>query len=216
MRELDEKIDLDKKYKHDIDVVVDRLVMKEGLRRRLTDSVETAAQLAEGLIEIEVVDGPTLTFSEKFACVHCGISLPEIQPRVFCFNSPHGACPACHGLGSTREIDPDLVVPDESVSIGKGALLPYGQMSYGWIEQIIESIAQTFDVDTETPWAELPEEQRHLFIYGTGERRIPLSYRNYEGRVRHYTSAFAGSCGTCSGATRRPSPSSCARRSRST
>jgi len=192
VRELDEKIELDKKYKHDIAVVVDRLVMKEGLRRRLTDSVETAAQLSEGLIEIEVVDGPTLTFSEKFACVHCGISLPEIQPRVFSFNSPHGACPACHGLGSTREIDPALIVPDESVSIAKGALLPYGQMAYGWIEQIIDSIAQTFGVDTETPWAELPEEQRDLFIYGTGERRIPLSYRNYEGRIRHYTSAFPG------------------------
>ncbi|MEE4276382.1 MAG: excinuclease ABC subunit UvrA, partial [Thermoleophilia bacterium] len=192
VRELEETIDLDKKYKHDIAVVVDRLVMKDGLRRRLTDSVETAAQLSEGLIEIEVVDGPTLTFSEKFACVHCGISLPEIQPRVFSFNSPHGACPACHGLGSTREIDPGLIVPDESVSIAKGALLPYGQMSYGWIEQIIESISQTFDVDAQTPWAELPEEQRRLFLYGTGDRRIPLSYRNYEGRVRHYTSAFPG------------------------
>ena len=190
--ELDEQIELDKKYKHDIAVIVDRLVMKEGLRRRLTDSVETAARLAEGLIEIEVVDGPTLTFSEKFACVHCGISLPEIQPRVFSFNSPHGACPACHGLGSTREIDPGLIVPDESVSIAKGALLPYGQLSFGWIEQIIESIAQTFSVDIETPWAELPAEQRDLFVHGTGERRIPLSYRNYEGRVRKYTSAFPG------------------------
>ncbi|MBN2203770.1 MAG: excinuclease ABC subunit UvrA, partial [Thermoleophilia bacterium] len=192
VRELEEKIELDKKYKHDIAVVVDRLVMKEGLRRRLTDSVETAAQLSEGLIEIEVVDGPTLTFSEKFACVHCGISLPEIQPRVFSFNSPHGACPACHGLGSTREIDPGLIVPDDSISIAKGALLPYGQLSFGWIEQIIESISQTFGVDNETPWAELPEEQRSLFLYGTGDRRIPLSYRNYEGRVRHYTSAFPG------------------------
>jgi excinuclease ABC subunit A len=192
VRELDEQIDLDKKYKHDIAVVVDRLVMKEGLRRRLTDSVETAAQLAEGLIEIEVVDGPTLTFSEKFACVHCGISLPEIQPRVFSFNSPHGACPACHGLGSTREIDPELIVPDEAVSIAKGALLPYGQMAFGWIEQIIDSIAQTFSVDIETPWAELPAEHRDLFLYGTGDRRIPLSYRNYEGRMRHYTSAFPG------------------------
>ncbi|MCX6364885.1 MAG: excinuclease ABC subunit UvrA, partial [Actinobacteria bacterium] len=114
VRELEEDIDLDKKYKHDVAVVVDRLVMKDGLRRRLTDSVETAAQLADGLVEIETADGETLTFSEKFACVHCGISLPEIQPRIFSFNSPHGACPTCHGLGSTQEIDPALVVPDGS------------------------------------------------------------------------------------------------------
>ena len=108
VRELDEDFDLDKKYKHDIAVIVDRLVMKDGLRRRLTDSVETAAQLADGLVEVELADGPTLNFSEKFACIHCGISLPEIEPRVFSFNTPHGACPACHGLGSTREIDPGL------------------------------------------------------------------------------------------------------------
>ena len=192
VRELEEDIDLDKKFKHDVAVVVDRLVMKEGLRRRLTDSVETAAQLADGLVEIETADGETLTFSEKFACVHCGISLPEIQPRIFSFNSPHGACPTCHGLGSTQEIDPALVVPDGSVSIDKGALLPYGQLSFGWLEQAFESIATTFGVDTDKPWDELPEEQRDLFLYGTGKERIPLSYRNYQGRMRHYTASFQG------------------------
>jgi excinuclease ABC subunit A len=192
VRELDERFDLDKKFKHDIAVVVDRLVMKDGLRRRLTDSVETAAQLADGLVDVELADGPTLTFSEKFACVHCGISLPEIQPRVFSFNTPHGACPACHGLGSTREIDPELVVPDGSVSIARGALLPYGQLSFGWLEQVIESIAETFKVDMETPWDDLPEEHRDLFLYGTGSTRIPMSYRNYEGRMRHYTASFPG------------------------
>jgi len=192
VRELDESFDLDKKYKHDIAVIVDRLVMKEGLRRRLTDSVETAAQLADGLVDVELADGPTLTFSEKFACVHCGISLPEIEPRVFSFNSPHGACPACHGLGSTREIDPGQVVPDGSVSIAKGALLPYGQLSFGWLEQVIASIAETFKVDLETPWDDLPEEHRDLFLYGTGSTRVPMSYRNYEGRMRHYTASFHG------------------------
>jgi excinuclease ABC subunit A len=192
VRELDEQFDLDKKYKHDIAVIVDRLVMKEGLRRRLTDSVETAAQLADGLVDVELADGPTLTFSEKFACVHCGISLPEIEPRVFSFNSPHGACPACHGLGSTREIDPGQVVPDGSVSIAKGALLPYGQLSFGWLEQVIASIAETFKVDLETPWDDLPEEHRDLFLHGTGSTRVPMSYRNYEGRMRHYTASFHG------------------------
>ena len=192
VRELDEDVVLDKQYKHDIAVVVDRLVMKEGLRRRLTDSVETAVALSEGLVEVELVDGLTLTFSEKFACPYCGISLPEIEPRVFSFNSPHGACPACHGLGSAREIDPGLVVPDESVSIDMGALLPYSGLSFGFLEQAIDSIAEKFAVDRSKPWRELSEEQRNLFLYGTGDERIHLSYRNYEGRMRHYTAAFHG------------------------
>ena len=160
VRELEEDIDLDKKFKHDIAVIVDRLVMKEGLRRRLTDSVETAAALADGLVDVELAgDGGTLTFSEKFACVHCGISLPEIEPRIFSFNNPHGACPACHGLGFTQEIDPDLVVPDGSLSIDQGALLPYGQLSFGWLEQVFESIAKTFGVDTSVPWDDMSEER---------------------------------------------------------
>ncbi len=192
LRELEESIELNKKVKHDIAVVVDRLVMKEGLRRRLTDSVETAAQLADGLVEIEIAGGESLTFSEKFACIYCGVSLPEIEPRVFSFNTPHGACPSCHGLGATQEIDPRLVVPDGSLSIDKGALLPYGNLSFGWLEQIFESIAATFDVDTGVPWDELPEEHRGLYLYGTGKERIPLSYRNYRGRVRHYSSSFPG------------------------
>ena len=124
MRAFDDEIVLDKKFKHDVSVVVDRLVVKDGLRRRLTDSIETAARLSDGLIEVVLADGPTLTFSEKFACLACGISMPEIQPRIFSFNNPHGACPACHGLGSTQEIDPELVVPDHSLSISQGAMLP--------------------------------------------------------------------------------------------
>ena len=194
VRELEEDIDLDKKFKHDIAVIVDRLVMKEGLRRRLTDSVETAAALADGLVDVELAgdDARRLTFSEKFACVHCGISLPEIEPRIFSFNNPHGACPACHGLGFTQEIDPGLVVPDGSISIDQGALLPYGQLSFGWLEQVFESVAKTFGVDTSVPWDDMSEEDRDLFLYGTGKERIPLSYRNYQGRMRHYNSSFPG------------------------
>ena len=194
VHELEEAIDLDKKFNHTVSVVVDRLVMKEGLRRRLTDSVETAAALAEGLVDVELAgdEAPIYTFSEKFACVHCGISLPEIQPRVFSFNSPHGACPTCHGLGFTQEIDPGLVVPDGSLSLERGALLPYGQLAFGWLEQVFESIATTFGVDTTVPWDDLSEEHRNLFLYGTGKDRIPLSYRNYQGRMRHYNSSFPG------------------------
>jgi len=191
---LEEVDDLDKKYKHDISVIVDRLVMKEGLRRRLTDSVETAAQLSEGLVEVELADGgPTLQFSEKFACIHCGISIPEIQPRNFSFNSPHGACPACHGLGSRQEIDPELIVPDGSLSISQGALLPYGGWdSSTYLEQVIQAITDKYGVDAALPWALLPQEQRDLYLYGTGTERIDMRYRNYEGRWRHYSAHWGG------------------------
>ena len=127
LRLLEEEIVLDKKFKHDISVVVDRLVMRPELRKRLADSVETAVALAEGILEVEVLPrrAKVLTFSERFACLHCGISMPELEPRMFSFNSPHGACPRCTGLGSQMEIDPDLVVPDPSLSLAEGAILPW-------------------------------------------------------------------------------------------
>ena len=190
VRALDDQIELDKKYKHDISVVVDRLVMKDGVRRRLTDSVETAARLSDGLVDVELAEGPTLTFSEKYACLHCGISMPEIQPRVFSFNNPHGACPACHGLGSTQEIDPDLVVPDHTLSINQGALLPFG-MAKGWMEDTFQAVIERYHVDPDARWQDLPSEQRDLFLRGTPDR-IDMRYRNYEGRWRHYRAQFHG------------------------
>ena len=126
LRRLDEEIRLDKKYRHDISVVVDRLVMKPELRKRLADSIETAVALADGIVEVELVNSDELrTYSEKFACLECGISMPELEPRLFSFNAPHGACPRCTGLGSQMEIDPELVVPDPSLSIGEGAIAPW-------------------------------------------------------------------------------------------
>ena len=192
VRSLDDDFELDKKYKHDIDVIVDRLVMKEGVRRRLTDSVETAAHLSDGVIDVEPADGPTLTFSEKFACVACGVSMPEIQPRVFSFNSPHGACPACHGLGSTQEIDPELIVPDPTLSIDEGAIVPVATTSSGYLDDVVQAIVEKYGVDPDKPWEELPEWQRDLFLYGTGSDRIEMRYRNYEGRWRHYRAPFHG------------------------
>jgi len=122
---LEEPIELDKKFKHSIEVVVDRLVMKPDIRTRLWQSIETAAQLADGLVAIDVVDGKPMLFSEKFACPDHGVSLPELQPRIFSFNAPHGACPRCTGLGAQQEIDPDLIVPDPTLSLGEGALVPW-------------------------------------------------------------------------------------------
>jgi excinuclease ABC subunit A len=184
--------ELDKKFKHTIEVVVDRLVMKADLRTRLAQSVETAAQLADGLVLIDVVDGPELTFSEKFACPEHGVSLPELQPRIFSFNSPHGACPRCTGLGAQQEIDPDLLVPDPTLSIGEGALVPWSLGNSGFYESVIQAIADRYEIDLDRPWQELTEEQQDLFLYGTDGERIYVSYRNRMGRRRAYTMAFEG------------------------
>ena len=184
--------DLDKKFKHTIEVVVDRLVLKEDFRTRLAQSVETAAQLADGLVVIDVVDGPELTFSEKFACPEHGVSLPELQPRIFSFNSPHGACPRCTGLGHQQEIDPDLLIPDPTLSIGEGALVPWALGNSGFYESVIQAIADRYEIDLEKPWQDLTEEQQNLFLYGTNGERIYVSYRNRMGRRRAYTMAFEG------------------------
>jgi excinuclease ABC subunit A len=184
--------ELDKKFKHTIEVVVDRLVIKDDLRTRLAQSVETAAQLADGLVVIDLVDGGELTFSEKFACPDHGVSLPELQPRIFSFNSPHGACPRCTGLGHQLEIDPDLLVPDPTLSIGEGALVPWALGNSGFYESVIQAIADRYEIDLEQPWQDLSEEQQNLFLYGTDGERIYVSYRNRMGRRRAYTMAFEG------------------------
>jgi excinuclease ABC subunit A len=184
--------ELDKKFKHTIEVVVDRLVIKPDLRTRLAQSVETAAQLADGLVAIDVVDGDEMLFSEKFACPEHGVSLPELQPRIFSFNSPHGACPRCTGLGHQQEIDPDLLVPDPTISIGEGALVPWALGNSGFYESVIQAIADRYEIDLEEPWQDLTEEQQNLFLYGTDGERIYVSYRNRMGRRRAYTMAFEG------------------------
>ncbi len=164
LRRLDEEIVLDKKYKHDISVVVDRLVMKTDLRKRLADSVETAVTLADGLVEIEMVrcpggcdrpgTDPDLLRAVRLP-VH-GPSLVELEPRIFSFNAPHGACPRCTGLGSQMEIDPELVVPDPTLSIGEGAIAPWAASASHYYDQLTQSISERYDVDLETPWQDLP------------------------------------------------------------
>ena len=211
LRRLDEEITLDKKYKHDIAVVVDRLVMKGELRKRLADSIETAVALADGLVEIELVDSPggepdgdsaakprgtgqakTILFSEKFACPVHGPSLVELEPRIFSFNSPHGACPRCTGLGSQMEIDPDLVVPDPTLSIGEGAIAPWSVSASDYYDQLAQAIAERYEVDLETAWQDLPPEQQDFFLFGTNGDRVQVSYRNRFGRRRSYATQFEG------------------------
>jgi excinuclease ABC subunit A len=195
LRRLDEEIVLDKKFKHDIAVVVDRLVMKPDLRRRLSESVEAAAGLAAGLIEIEFVGEKApepLLFSEQFACLSCGTSIPELEPRIFSFNSPHGACDRCHGLGFQRVIDPELVVPDPTLSLAEGALQPWNRGITAYWKRLIAAVAEEYGVDADKPWSKLKKSERELFLYGTGEERHLVSYTNRFGRRRSYQVRFEG------------------------
>jgi len=192
VRMLEDEIVLDKKFKHTIEVVVDRLVMKPDLRTRLWQSIETATTLADGLVVIDVLDGEELTFSERFACPEHGVGLPELQPRIFSFNSPHGACPRCHGLGAQQEIDPDLLVPDPTLSIGEGALVPWSTGGSAFYEAVIQGIADKWEIDLDTPWQDMTAEEQELFLYGTGGERIYVRYRNRMGRKRSYMLAFEG------------------------
>src|ERR687896_169424 len=191
-RLLEEEIVLDKKFKHTIEVVVDRLLMKPDLRTRLAQSVETVAALAEGLVVIDVIEGEPLLFSENFACPEHGVSLPELQPRIFSFNSPHGACPRCTGLGAQQEIDPDLLVPDPSLSISDGALVPWSVGNSTFYESVIQAIADRYEIDLDAAWQDLPEEQQNYFLYGTDGDRVYVTYRNRMGRRRSYMLAFEG------------------------
>jgi excinuclease ABC subunit A len=215
---LDEKIELDKKYKHDISVVVDRLVMKTDLRRRLSESVEAAAGLAAGLVEVEILEGKEnsgaengrsarkpanggreaehiggiMLFSEQFACLNCGTSIPELEPRIFSFNSPHGACERCHGLGFQRVVDPDLVVPDPTLSLSEGVLQPWRTGHSRYWKRLIESVADDYGIDIDTPWQDLSDEDREIFLYGTGGERHKVNYTNRFGRRRSYSVRFEG------------------------
>ena len=156
LRSLEEEFALEKQVKHDVAVVVDRLVMRPDVRKRLVDSIETAAALADGIVAVTIVSrggelGETLTFSEKFACLKCGTSMPELEPRIFSFNAPQGACPRCTGLGSQLEIDPELVVPDPELSIGQGALAPWAASSSAYYDQMTAALAERYGVDLEAP-----------------------------------------------------------------
>ncbi len=184
---------------HTIEVVVDRLVRKAGIERRLTDSLETALRLAEGVAEVEIVppDGDdaepeTLTFSEHLACTHCGLSFDELAPRNFSFNSPYGACDRCDGLGTRFEVDPELVVPDDDLSIADGAIAPWGGFRSRYFDRILESVAEEFGFDVTTPWKKLGKKARTVVLHGTGATQVHVRYRNRYGRQRSYNTAFEG------------------------
>ncbi|AEG16793.1 UvrABC system protein A [Desulfofundulus kuznetsovii DSM 6115] len=190
VRDLTEGVKLDKNKKHTIEVVVDRVIVRPGVARRLADSLETALGMAGGVALAAVVDGPEILFNENFACPECGISLPEIAPRLFSFNSPYGACPVCTGLGVKREIDPDLVIPDRRKSIADGAIEGWfrGTNAYA----CLEALAEKYGFSLSTPVAELTEEQLDKILYGTGTEKILVNYRDASGRRHQYVATFEG------------------------
>ena len=182
---------LDKKFKHTIEVVVDRLAMKDDIRQRLSQSVETATSLGEGLVVIDLVDGEELTFSERFACTDHGVSLPELEPRVFSFNSRTERAPGAPGSVRSR-IDPDLLVPDPSLSIAEGALVPWSVGSSGYYDSVIEAIAERCEIELDMPWHELATERAGSVPARDRGERIFVPYRNRMGRKRPYTLKFEG------------------------
>src|SRR5258706_5476124 len=165
-RALDEEIKLDRRRNHAIDVVVDRLIVKSGIERRLAESLEVALSLAEDIVVINTYEGGDQLFSRRLACVTCGISMPEMTPRAFSFNSPHGACPDCQGLGATYDFDPRLVVPDDSKSLLGGAIAPWARGDRKLVREAIARLAHTFGLDPETPFSKLAKKHRDLVLFG--------------------------------------------------
>ena len=177
----EEEIELDKNIKHSIEIIVDRLVVREGMERRLADSLENALELADGLAQIQVVDGELIQFSQNFACPDCGISIPEIEPRSFSFNNPFGACPSCAGIGYKMEFDPELMIPDKSKSINDGAIAVLGWQSCmkdgSWTNATLVGLAKKFGFSLDTPWRELPEKARDVLMNGSPEE-FEIQYKS--------------------------------------
>ncbi len=184
VRDVSEEIKLEKNKKHSIEVVVDRIVVKEGVHSRLSDSLETALKLAEGKVLVDVMDVEELLFSEKLACPECGFSIDELAPRMFSFNSPFGACSSCDGIGSRMEVDPDLVIPFRSKSIQEGAIEPWASSSSQYYDQLLDAVSKHYGIDLTIPFEELPQKHQEIILYGSGQERIYLKYTNEFGQKR--------------------------------
>jgi len=187
--ELDGPINLDKKKKHYIEVVVDRLINKPKVKTRLADSLETALKLGSGQVLVDIAGQKGMLFSEHYACQYCGISYEEPEPRLFSFNSPFGACPTCDGLGTKMEVHPNLVIPDKDKSINQGAIASWGIPRGGWFDQILQSLSSHYNFSLNTAWRKLPERIQDILLYGSGDEEIKISYEMREGKAlwEHYT-----------------------------
>ena len=193
--ELSEEISLDKNIKHNIEIIVDRLVVREGIQKRLTDSIESVLALAEGLLVVDVIGGEPLNFSQSFSCPDCGISIEEIEPRSFSFNNPFGACPVCFGLGCKMEFDVDLMIPDQSLSIDEGAIVVMGWQSCtdkgSYTRAILEALCKEYNFSLDTPFQDYPQEVKDILIHGTNGREVKVYYKGQRGEGI-YDVAFEG------------------------
>ncbi|QPQ32372.1 excinuclease ABC subunit UvrA [Lysinibacillus sp. JNUCC 51] len=192
LRDLDDAIELDKNKKHSIEVVIDRVVMKEGVAARLSDSLETALRLADGRVLVDVMEHEELLFSEHHACPLCGFSIGELEPRMFSFNSPFGACPSCDGLGSTQEVDLDLVVPDWDRSLLEHAIAPWEPTSSQYYPQLLKAVCDHYDIPMDVPVKDIPKEKMDKILYGSGKDKIHFHYENEFGNVRDQMIEFEG------------------------
>lgn len=190
--DISEVPELSKSKMHNIEIVVDRLINKEGIRSRLFDSVEAALRLADGYVIIDTMDGNELLFSEHYSCPVCGFTVPELEPRLFSFNAPFGSCPTCDGLGNKLEVDLDLVIPDRSKTLREGALAPWNPISSNYYPAMLEQAMETFGVDMDTPFEDLTEEEQNLVLYGSGEREFHFHYVNDFGGERNIDLPFEG------------------------
>ena len=195
MYELNEEIKLEKNKKHNIEIVVDRLMVKEGIEKRLTDSIENVLELADGKMTLDIIDGEQIQFSDSFSCPDCGISIDEIEPRSFSFNNPFGACPTCFGLGYKMEFDIDLMIPDKKLSIAEGAIQVMGWQSCtdpsSFTYAVLKALSEAYDFSLETPFEEYPDEIKHVLIYGTDGREVKVHYKGQRGEGV-YDVAFDG------------------------
>jgi len=192
LKELTEEIHLDKNKKHTLEVVVDRLIIREDLQQRLADSIEMSLNLANGLVVIQIIDGDEWTFSRNFACAHCGFSFDEIQPRIFSFNNPYGACPTCSGLGVKREFDPDLIIPDKSLSIEDGGIEIWSSKNANYYPQLLAAVGKHYGFSTQEPLSQLSDENIHVLLHGSGREKIRVNYNTVEGRKTTFDTTFDG------------------------
>ncbi|TDE73935.1 excinuclease ABC subunit UvrA [Streptococcus vicugnae] len=190
--DISEVPELSKSKMHNIEIVVDRLINKEGIRSRLFDSVEAALRLADGYVIIDTMDGNELLFSEHYSCPVCGFTVPELEPRLFSFNAPFGSCPTCDGLGNKLEVDLDLVIPDRSKTLREGALAPWNPISSNYYPAMLEQAMEAFGVDMDTPFEDLSDEEQNLVLYGSGEREFHFHYVNDFGGERNIDLPFEG------------------------
>jgi len=191
LREVSAELNLDKNKKHSIEIVVDRIVVRPDVQGRISDSVQTALKFGEGIVFVDVIGGEELMFSEKFACIDCGISMEELTPRMFSFNSPYGACPSCEGLGSKQEIDRELIL-DLDLSIAEGGLIPWRATKSRWLWAIVDRVCELHGIDQEVPLKKLSQDQLNVLLYGLGDELITFPYTNMAGRERIYEAPFEG------------------------